>query len=90
MRVGSVSVNQRNEIVVVNRKLGFQSSLNRPVKNIIKDSGINMETSVGYNGKTHFTPAPISIGEKLANYFHKMEINWDTHVDPTKQRRRFE
>ena len=88
MRVGCVQNNQYNEVVVVNRRPSFQAKMLS--QKTIDHFGLNMESRVGYRGKQTYTPAPSSIGEDLANFFRKMEIDWDTHVDPNKPHRRFE
>ena len=52
--------------------------------------GLNMKTWTGYKGKPDYMPAPESVKSPLREFFHKLEINWNTHIDPTKKKRRFE
>lgn len=82
---------QKNEIVVVNRKLSFQANPPSLPEGTIKRFGLNMECLVTKTPKpTIYEPAPDSLGESLTSFFRKLEIDWRTHVDPNHPRKRFE
>ena len=49
-----------------------------------------MDTAVKYRGQQSYTPAPDSIGEKLAGYLHQLQVDWETHIDPKHPKKRFE
>jgi len=57
---------------------------------VIDHFGLNMKSRVGYKGKPDYEPAPDNIQTDLKEFFRMMKINWKTHFDPSKPRRRFQ
>lgn len=50
-------------------------------KEVIDRFGINMKTSVKYKGEPDYMPAPDNIDPKLRDFFKRLQVNWNTHVD---------
>lgn len=99
MRVNNIQ-NTRSEVVSTSRKPVFMSKTSQAVKTleevkpllpqeVIDHFGLNMSAAVKYMGEQSYTPAPDTLGEKLAGYFHNLMVDWETHVDPNKQKSKF-
>ena len=97
MRINNI---QRGEIVTTSRKPAFQSKTTQTAKtvktvepllpqSIIDHFGLNMDAAVKRTGEPSYTPAPLSVGEKLSKFFHNLQVDWSTHVDPNKPKSRF-
>lgn len=53
--------------------------------------GLNMKSRVGYEGKPDFIPVPDTLEPRsVRDYLKMLEVNWKSHIDPSKPRRRFE
>ena len=101
MKINNIQNTDRTEIVATNRKPSFLAKkINKPVvkvvakpllpQDVIDHFGLNMSTAVKYKGEPSYTPAPETVGEHLAKYFRSLGIDWETHVDPNKPKKRFE
>ena len=98
MRVNNVQTCQKSEIVATSRKPVFQAKTVKNTdfiepllpKEVIDHFGLNMDTAVKYRGQQSYTPAPDSLGEKLAGYLHQLQVDWETHIDPKHPRKSFE
>jgi hypothetical protein len=74
----------------INKVVNIQRTQNSYTKNqnkfgisqaVIDHFGLNMETMVGYKGEKNFKPAPVTVGDKLADYLNKLlQVDWRTHV----------
>ncbi len=98
MRVNNIQNSQRSEIIATSRKTAFQAKPADTAKfvepllpqEVIDHFGLNMNTAVKYRGEQSYTPAPDSLGERLAGYLHQLKVDWDTHIDPKHPKKSFE
>ena len=56
---------------------------------VIDRFGLNMTTAVNYKGKPSYTPAPDTVAPDIKRYFHMLEVNWSTRIDPKKPKKKF-
>jgi len=87
MKINNIRNNPKSEVVVVNRKVNFgavpKKLPEKPIlpEAVIKRFGLNMEARVGYTGERTIAPAPIEQNARTGNFFERLQIDWNTHVD---------
>jgi hypothetical protein len=45
---------------------------------------VNYTSWVGYKGERQIQPAPDNVSPELKDFCDRMEVDWNTHVDPNK------
>lgn len=102
MRINNI---QRGEIVTTNRRgIAFQSKAKSAEKiakttvttaeqllpqSVIDHFGLDITKAVNYKGAPSYTPAPETLAPDIKNYFHRLEIDWNTRIDPAKHYKKF-
>ncbi|MCM1265136.1 MAG: hypothetical protein NC200_02965 [Candidatus Gastranaerophilales bacterium] len=78
--INNYNIQNRNSQVTFTAKNPTKIS-----KATIDRFGLNMKTRIGYDGPKDYMPAPDSIKPSLREFLHKLEINWNTHIESTKK-----
>lgn len=58
-------------------------------KSVIDRFGLNMKTRVGYQGKQDYKEAPDTVELGLRAYLKRMQINWNTHINPNEHKKNY-
>ena len=58
-------------------------------QSVIDHFGLDMTTAVKYKGEPSYKPAPETLEENVKKFFHHLEIDWNTHIDPNKPRKSY-
>lgn len=61
----------------------FKGNIKKEIisQKVIDKFGLNMTTRVGYDGPPNYVQAPDNLPFGLTEFFRRLEINWETHVD---------
>lgn len=103
MRINNI---QRGEIITTNRRgIAFQSKAKSAEKiakttiakteqllpqRVIDHFGLDITKAVNYKGAPSYTPAPETLAPDVKSYFHMLEVDWATRIDPKKPKKSFQ
>ena len=83
MKISNINSNYN----LANQNVNFMSTKKGAAipQSVIEHLGINIETMVGYSGKRTIAPVPETVDKKIANFLRKLQIDWNTHVNPAAE-----